>query len=353
MTAYRILAVVARAWLAVVFGAFLAVMLMEAAGAPEWLPLPWSGYVGFTEGADGRVYVSISAPARVLCYDAQGRFLASYRSPSGGTQSASLASDLKGRIFCRGFRRLTVRDGSWQLLAEHRVDDHRAWRLDENGDVVPAPSQGDAVVDRAAAPGDYIFSYGHSRESFACMDGSRLVQKWNHLERYSPDGQLVARYAAPWILYPLTFPWAAFVAVPFAALVCDYVPRRRKRLSQQLDAANVTRALLLDVTVTIIIAVSFAAVWLTILCVVVTINNAQPQGSPWRPWLTVGLVVWFFLIPWAGFKVWTAVQKRLIKLTAPRQEPTSTAVAADTATERTAQSPPQQESGQQDTGGDA
>lgn len=66
-----------------------------------------------------------------------------------------------------------------------------------------------------------------------------------------------------------------------------------------------------------------------------------------------GLVVWFFLIPWAGFKVWTAVQKRLIKLTAPRQEPTSTAVAADTATERTAQSPPQQESGQQDTGGDA
>ena len=348
MTAYRILAVVARTWLAVVFGAFLAVMLMEAVGAPKWLPLPWSGFGHFAEGTDGRVYVSIWHPARVLCYDAQGRFLASYRSPSGGTLSASLASDLKGRIFCRGFRRLTVRDGSWQLLAEHRVDDHRAWRLDENGDVVPAPSQGDAVVDRAAAPRDYIFSYGHSRESFACMDGSRLVRKWNHLERYSPDGQLVARYAAHWILYPLTFPWAFFGSILFAALVCEYVPRRRKRLSQQLDAANVTRALLLDVTVTIIIAVSFAAVWLTVLIVVITDTPAWSQGG-----LIVFLAIWFFLVPWAGVQIWSAVQKRLIKLTAPRQEPTSTAVTGDTATEHAAQSPPQQESGQQDTGADA
>ncbi len=352
MSTYRILGFVAWTWVVIGLGAFLAGALIEVVGAPKWLPLPWWGFTHFVESTDGRVYVSI-LPRRVLCYDAQGRFLASYRAPDGGTGSARLASDLKGRIFCLGINRLNVYDSSWRLLAEYRVGSDRTWRLDENGDVVPAPSElGVPVVDRSAAPEEYIFSFDHHRESFACMDGSRLVRKRNHLDRYSQDGHLVARYSASWILYPLTFPWPVATAGPLVCL-CVYVADRRKRLLQQLGASDLARALLLDVITTVIMAGSFAAVWLKMLSVLVTVNNAQPQGSPWRPWLTVASVVWFFLIPLAGFKVWSAVQKRLVKLGTPRQEPTPTGVIADSAGGPGGQSLPPRQSGQQDTGANA
>ena len=152
MTAYRILAFVAWTWIAIGVCAFVAHVLIHEVGAPQWLPLPWSRFADFAESADGSVYVSIPV-RRVLCYDAQGRFLASYRAPYSGTSGARLASDLKGRIFCLGFKRLWVRDGSWRLLRDHRVRLHRTWRLDGNSEVEQPPSQPGVAEDvRTAGP---------------------------------------------------------------------------------------------------------------------------------------------------------------------------------------------------------
>jgi hypothetical protein len=175
------------------------------------MPLPWSDFSDFVEGSDGHIYVSLGFYRRVLRYDADGHFIASYPEPSG--KGDALAADLQGRIFLcykRGHERVGVFNGAWQQLAmyENSSNELVSWRLDDKGEPVPEQSwEAATAVDRAAKRGEYIFHRKQREDSFTCIDGSRLVRTGNHLERISGDGHVIVTYGSPWFLQPFTFPW--------------------------------------------------------------------------------------------------------------------------------------------------
>lgn len=112
MRLYQYLCLIAWVWIIICIGAFLSGLFITLVGAPQWLPLPWSDFSDFVESSDVHVYVSIAFYRRVLRYDADGDFVASYPEPSG--KGNALAVDFKGRIFLcykRGRERVGVFSG--------------------------------------------------------------------------------------------------------------------------------------------------------------------------------------------------------------------------------------------------
>ena len=125
MRAYQYLRMIAWIWILTSIVAFLSGFFITMFGAPRCLPLPWSDFKDFVESSDGDVYISLAFYHRVLRYDADGHFVASYPVPSG--KGCDLAADLTGRIFLKyrsGHERVAVFSGSWQLLEEHESNTH-------------------------------------------------------------------------------------------------------------------------------------------------------------------------------------------------------------------------------------
>lgn len=215
---FRIFIIMAVTWMIGCFAFFLSGFAITFLGAPSWLPLPWSHFRDFVQIPDGKVFVDIRFYDRVLCYDENGGFVASYPYPPGYPTVTGLAVNEDGHVLFRARDHLYIYSISWNLLEKIEGEDavHMHWRLGEDGQPVYMKSNVGypRVPDRVAKPGEYLFRGKNKRTSFTCMDGTRLIRVRNHLERYSSDEELVGQYSGPWLLSIFTFPWPAFLAWP-------------------------------------------------------------------------------------------------------------------------------------------
>ncbi|MCC6124569.1 MAG: hypothetical protein IT426_06390 [Pirellulales bacterium] len=317
MCVYQYLRLVAWVWIITCIGAFLSGFLFTLVSAPQWLPLPWSDFCDFVESSDGDVYVSLGFYHRVLRYDADGNFVASYPEPPG--KGDELAADLQGRIFLcykRGRERVVVFSRAWQKLADYENNSNElvSWRLDGKGEPVSEQSWETATaVDRAAKPGDYIFHRKQREDSFTCIDGSRLVRTGNHLERISCDGRVIVTYSSPWILRPFTFPWPMITGWFLIAFI-KYLDYRLERLSKQFAGKSLLRLMVLDAVASAVLLTMIGGVWFAGMGLLITLNNDYlPQGSIWKYVILLPTIIWFFGGPVVFVIAWKELQKRLAK----------------------------------------
>ncbi len=305
---YRLAGILGGIWIGAYMATFVFGAIFTAAGAPSWLPLPWSNFQDFVEGPDGRVYVGLGFYHRVLCYSRDGQFFASYRPPSG--KGVNLAADATGHIYCRTTGGIGVYNGDWQILreySEHYKPDH-VWRLRAEGEpaLVPAPV-GAKVADRPAKPSDIIFDFRGGRRSFACADGTTLIRRGNHLERLSAHGQVITRYAGPVLLWPLTFPWPALTALP-AVFLMWYIPTRKKQWASQPGVARVGRMVLVDVLATVLLITVIGMIWFGGL---MTMLDFISSHKDWSGMILIVPVAWFFLLPPVYIWAWKILQRKL------------------------------------------
>jgi hypothetical protein len=310
---YRLAGILGGIWIALCMASFLSGAILLLAGAPSWLPLPWSDLKDFVEGPDGRVYVGLAFYHRVLCYSRDGQFIASYRPPSG--KNVHLAADARGHIYCltsSAGDNLAVFNGAWQLIGEYSepYKSDRVWRLQAEGVPALQPAPVDAhVADRPARPGDIIFGDRDARRSFACTDGTTLIRCGNHLERLSADGHVITRYAGPALLRPLTFPWPAFTAWPLLFLM-GYIHTRKKQWASHPGVTRVGRMLLVDVLATVLLIAVVGSIWIGGLMVMIEFNNSHSHEG-WSGTLFIPTVAWFFFWPLAFGWAWKIMQRKL------------------------------------------
>ena len=309
---YKFVQCAGWAWVSICLVVFIFGAVISGLGAPQWLPLPWSDVDDFVENSDGDIYVGLGFYHRVLRYDATGRFVASYQAP--GPKGTHLAADLKGQVYHLSYGKnpqLTVLSRSWQPVAVlTRHSNNTDWRLDAKGEPVPVDSWcAVPVVDRAANPGEYIFSRNTRRKSFVCMDNSTLVLKGNHLERTIADGRVTAVYSSPWFLQPFAFPWPMLSGWILGAFLA-YVECRRKRLSQLLGGKSMARLLALDIVLTVSLVTVVGTLWFCGLIFGIDLNNNYfPTGSSWRWVVGAFLVAWFFSGPVVAIRLLKGMQK--------------------------------------------
>ena len=132
---FRIFIILVVTWMIGCFAFFLSGFAITFLGAPSWLPLPWSDFDDFVQSTDGKVFVAIGFYSRVLCYDENGKFIASYQYPFGYARDVGLAVDGYGHVFFRTQHLLYTYDTSWNLLeeAEGKFYSDRHWRLGQDG----------------------------------------------------------------------------------------------------------------------------------------------------------------------------------------------------------------------------
>jgi hypothetical protein len=213
---------------------FLSGIFVKFVGAPKWMPLPWSDFGDFVESSDENVFITINFYSRVICYNADGEFVASYPFPRGGPDNG-LASSIDGRIFFRSHNHLCVYDDSWQKILELENDSDRDinWILDSSGNPVIYSGIDQWVVNKLAQPGDQIFAKEEQRKKFECGDGSVLVRDGNSLKKYNNDGSLQTTYSASILFYPITFPWPGFLAWPYLFFLFILAIRRSRNVQHE------------------------------------------------------------------------------------------------------------------------
>ena len=189
-----------RAWMigcffSFVFGAACSLVI----NPPEPLPLPWSGIKDFAEDSDGRVYVYSGMYMRVLCYERDGTFKASYPGPATG--DVELGSDVNGKIYVRSSHVLHVYDTSWNLVLRTEADRdnyiHRTWILsgDKPLSVSKAEAQFDTAENSLARSGDCLFPKDSKCRCFHSPDGTRLELSSFSIRRYSNSNKLLVKYS--------------------------------------------------------------------------------------------------------------------------------------------------------------
>ena len=230
---------VVTTWAVLCLLAFCQGFILTMAGGPKWLPLPWSDMRSFVECADGTIVVDLAFFSRVVRLDRDGSFLGTSRYPGGAAKDTGLAAAADGKVFFRTGSRVYALDSSWRLLQTYRGNERsgRNWVLDDAGQPVFVAERtgGRLVVNRLARPGDCIFPRSSPQHSFHCDDGSLLVRRYNHLERYAKDGTGLATYGAPLLLRPFAFPLPAALAWPYLFVLGWIAQRRRKRKGELPD----------------------------------------------------------------------------------------------------------------------
>jgi len=221
-------------WCLLCWLSFLVAILISFVGSPGWLPVPWCTPWDFVEAADGRVYVDIPMYARVLCYDREGRFVASYPHPfhAKGTR---LAAGSNGLVYFRGVNKIHAMSDHWKTVWHVQEDWRRpgTWRMGENGKPVFLPGRDykSRAPSKAISPGELLYTeyWGWwERTEFLCTGGSVLRRKGNSLEKTSADGRVMARYGSHWLFAPFVFPWPASLAwaILFVFISCWIVKAR-------------------------------------------------------------------------------------------------------------------------------
>ncbi len=240
---------IATTWFVLCIFVFISAALVsipDFIDLPTWLPLPWSGLSSFVETADGKVFAILKLYKRVVCLEHDGTFVGTYHFSEllggrGRIMSAKLAAARDGRLFLKSSRQLTVLNSSLQLRKTYKEKSHleENWVVDELGVQVFVPAKGtdQEAVDRLAEPGDVIFSRGRPgrferprpRSQFTCADGTVLVRKLDHLERYSADGIHLASYGAPFILRPFALPFPLLLSFPCFLLLGVFLKLLKQR----------------------------------------------------------------------------------------------------------------------------
>ncbi len=188
-------------------------------GAPNWMPLPWTGVRDFVGGKDGSVYIAMLGE-RVLRYDDDGEFVASYKTGpvmmEGNGSDMHLAADVEGRIYLKIDDEIRVYSPDWQEYRDMRFDWNlpwaspderlkRAWRLGAAGNIEFASRSTLTYHPRAVAPGELLFSgriRSGQREKFVYPDESRLERRGDNVVRSSESGAVQAIYSQAWYLWP-------------------------------------------------------------------------------------------------------------------------------------------------------
>ena len=316
----RIFIIIVVAWIIGCVAFFLSGPAIIFLGAPSWLPLPWSDFDDFIQTPDGKVFVDIRFYNRVLCYDKNGEFVASYPYPPGYPKVTGLAVNEDGHVLFRSRDNLYIYSSSWNFLEKIEGDDsvRRHWRLGEDGQPVYMKINVEypRVPDRVAKHGEYLFRSGIKRTTFTCIDGSQLVRRRNQLKRYSVEGELVGQYSGPWLLSIFTFPWPAFLAWPLAFLFA-YIENKKRFLLKQ-DKNNtlnkVRKQLLLDTSIAAIIFIIAAAAIVMGGSVVMFIANALPKSNSMNFWLMPLVVIPYWItVVITALWIWRSLLRRLNK----------------------------------------
>jgi hypothetical protein len=222
-------------WMAATYVAFVAGGVATFRGGwPERVPIPWSDLGDFVEAKNGDLYLDVAFYGRVVRYTRDGRFVTSY---SAEGRSRHLAADVHGNVHWLAMNTVETRDPDWRLVQRARRDprEHRTWALDARGNAVHAPdlTPDASVADALVHPGQLLFRDGQrKRQTFTCADGTVLRRKGASLLRLAPDGRVIGRYAQPWYLWAVTFPWPAAVVgwgIPFIILLRQSAAKRRYR----------------------------------------------------------------------------------------------------------------------------
>lgn len=203
-------------------------------GSPSWLELPWSDFSDFLEGPEGRLYVDVHFYWRVLCYDREGRFIASYPAPFGGGNDRALAVDEHGTIYYRVRNFVSAYDRDWNLKYSVSAEDQadRTWALGEDGKPFYAPGRRAPAPDRAVRPRETLFSERKNpRDHFQCANGDALLRSGDQVVRHSSSRETVGRYGTPWLVSWALVPFPALLpllGIPIA-LALDKVAARLRR----------------------------------------------------------------------------------------------------------------------------
>jgi len=317
---FRIFIIIVAAWIIGCVAFFLSGPAIMFLGSPSWLPLPWSDFDDFVQTPDGKVFVDIRFYQRVLCYDANGEFVASYPYPPGHPKVTGLAVNEDGHVLFRARNILYIYSSTWDLLEKFEGEDsaNMYWRLKENGQ--PAYIKSDFVYprvpDRVAIPGEYLFRKEGKRTTFRCMDGSQLIRGINHLKRYTAEGELVGQYSGPRLLWIFTFPFPAFLAWPLAFLF-GYIHHRKQFLLKQEKTSTpkkIRKRLLLDTSITAMIFIIAAAAIVIGGSVVMFIANSLPKSNPMHFWLVPLVVIPYWItVVIIALRVWRSLLRRLSK----------------------------------------
>lgn len=223
-------------WMIGCFISFMSAPAIMFLGSPSWLPLPWSDLGDFIQTKDGKVFIDIQFYNRVLSYDQNGKFVASYPYPVDFLKFTGLAVDEDNNILFKARDDLYIYNSSWEQIEKivGRDDVHWHWRLDENGRPCYMKRNGKSptVADSIARPGDFLFRGYIKRRTFKCEDGSKLVRDGNTLIRYSAEGELVGKYGGLWPLKIFEFPLPGILAWPLFFLY--YVNKNKKTIMRQI-----------------------------------------------------------------------------------------------------------------------
>lgn len=198
--------------------------VITAIGSPRWLPLPWSAMADFVSVPNGNIYISLGFYTRVLCYDRDGHFVASYPVPET-KHGVRLAVDDKGHLYYWALGKIFLVDEVWntQELAEKAGCE--SWSLDETYKPIcrPEVQKNEQMPGRTIRHGEILFAASSEiRESFRCTDGSVLERSgWsgNSLLIRSGDGKIRKTLTTPWYLSWAVFPFPADLALPVMALL--------------------------------------------------------------------------------------------------------------------------------------
>ena len=220
----------ASLWCACCVGAFFSGLFVIMLGAPTGLQLPWSDLGDFVGGPEGQVYLHLRFYGRVLAYERSGKFVGSFASSAKG----KLAIDTTGRLY------FFVYPGN-KLLVLDRQDGHTVqtfaggqgvWVLGDDGQPRNESSVQPREQPGPVAPGQRLFPEERARNYFRWPDGTVLRRSgMAELERASADGTVEQRYASPWYLAWLAFPWPAAMAWPVVigyAFISDRLKKKRR-----------------------------------------------------------------------------------------------------------------------------
>ena len=178
----------------------------------------------FVSVPNGNIYISLGFYTRVLCYDKDGHFVASYPVPET-KHGVRLAVDDKGHLYYWVLGKIFRADKDWNTQEVAEKVGCESWSLDETYKPIcrPEARKNEQMPGRAISHGEVLFSASSKeRESFRCVDGSMLERSgWsgNSLLIRAQDGKVRKTLATPWYLSWAVFPFPASFALLVMALL--------------------------------------------------------------------------------------------------------------------------------------
>jgi hypothetical protein len=204
-------------WFLLTFFSFVTGFVISGLGSPQSFELPWSDVKDYVQTSKGKVFISLEFYRKVLSYDENGTFLATYGFPYG--KNAHLAVDETDRLFYWAGERVVIYDENWNEIGhvEKPSPDCNciSWSLGNDGipvcnmDSVPTQMNSSDVVRIGET---LLSSEIRNRKIFRNLDGTKVIRGWFSLTRFTRNDQILAEYHSPWYLDWAVFPFPGLLA---------------------------------------------------------------------------------------------------------------------------------------------